>query len=204
MDGADYVSDADRERAVASLRDHLVAGRLTLQEFSDRVEVAYRARVGTELAHARRGLPESSSSLSVASRRKPTRMTAALLGHVVRRGRLRLRRRTLAAAVLGDLDLDLREAELGAAVCSVTAVVLLGNADIYVPEGVDVTVGGLGLFGHRRDWGRDTATAEAPSIRVLAFSLFGTVDIWRVPSGMRGSYGEIFEQLQERRRQLDA
>ena len=40
-----YISDADRERAVSSLRDHLVAGRLTLEEFSERVEAAYSARV---------------------------------------------------------------------------------------------------------------------------------------------------------------
>jgi Domain of unknown function (DUF1707) len=38
------VSDADREQAVASLRDDLVVGRLTLDEFSERVETAYRAR----------------------------------------------------------------------------------------------------------------------------------------------------------------
>ena len=39
-----YISDADRERAVSSLRDHLVAGRLTLEEFSERVEAAFRLR----------------------------------------------------------------------------------------------------------------------------------------------------------------
>ena len=41
------VSDADRERAVASLRQHLLAGRLTLDEFSERVGAALQARVGT-------------------------------------------------------------------------------------------------------------------------------------------------------------
>lgn len=30
------VSDADRERAVASLREHLVHGRLSLEEFTQR------------------------------------------------------------------------------------------------------------------------------------------------------------------------
>ena len=33
-------------------------------------------------------------------------------------------------------------------------------------------------------------------------SVFGTVDVWRVPHEMRGGYGEIFRQLEERQRQL--
>jgi hypothetical protein len=28
------------------------------------------------------------------------------------------------------------------------------------------------------------------------------VDVWRVPHDMRGSYGEIFRQLEERQREL--
>jgi hypothetical protein len=32
--------------------------------------------------------------------------------------------------------------------------------------------------------------------------LFGTVDVWRVPHQMRGSYGEITEQLEQAQRQL--
>ncbi len=79
-----------------------------------------------------------------------------------------------------------------------------GNADVYVPEGVDVTVGGLSAFGHRRDWGRDMARADAPIIRVRAFALFGTVDVWRVPADMQGGYGDIFRRLQRPQRQLKA
>jgi uncharacterized protein DUF1707 len=51
------VSDADREQAVASLRQHLLAGRLTLDEFSERVGAALQARVGAELARAQEDLP---------------------------------------------------------------------------------------------------------------------------------------------------
>jgi Domain of unknown function (DUF1707)/Cell wall-active antibiotics response 4TMS YvqF len=198
----DYVSDAERERAVGSLRDHLLAGRLTLEEFSERVDLAYSARVGHELARVKRGLPEPGAQMARSSRRKPTRVTTAFLGHVVRRGRLRLRRRTVAAGAFSDLDLDLREAELDSPESSVTVLLAFGNTDIYVPEGVNVTVEGLSVFGHRRDWGRDAARADAPIIRVRAFSVFGTVDVWRVPSGMQGDYGEIFRQLQDPQRQI--
>ena len=103
-----------------------------------------------------------------------------------------------------DLDLDLRDAQLDAADNSVTVFVAFGNADVYVPEGVNTTLGGFGVFGHRRDWGRDAARADDPIIRVRAFSLFGTVDLWRVPPEMRGDYGENFRQLQHRQRQIPA
>jgi Domain of unknown function (DUF1707) len=56
-DPEDLVSDAEREQAVRSLRDGLLDGRLTLEGFSERVEIAYSARIGKELARARAGLP---------------------------------------------------------------------------------------------------------------------------------------------------
>ena len=66
------VSDFDREQTVAALRDHLLAGRLTLDEFSERVEIAYRARVGRELAQVAEDLPERPPQASH-RRRKPMR-----------------------------------------------------------------------------------------------------------------------------------
>jgi hypothetical protein len=34
------------------------------------------------------------------------------------------------------------------------------------------------------------------------FSLFGTVDIWRVPHGVQGTYGEILRELKVQQRRL--
>jgi hypothetical protein len=50
-------SDADRERAVAQLRQHLADGRLTMEEFSERVDEAYAARTTADIDHALRELP---------------------------------------------------------------------------------------------------------------------------------------------------
>ena len=203
MDDASIrVSDAEREQAVVVLREHLLAGRLTLDEFSERVEAALQARVGGELARLQEDLPAVPPAVS-RSRRKPSRVTAALLGHVARRGPFRLRKWTLAASALGDLDLDLREATIDGPRTAVTLLVAFGNADIYVPEGVSVNVTGMTVFGHRREWGRDTGRADAPVVQVRVLGCFGTVDVWRVPHDMRGGYSEIFRQLEERRRQLE-
>ena len=200
---SDRVSDAERDLTVASLRDDLLAGRLTLEEFSERTELAYRARIGSDLVDARRDLPEVSGGVAP-PRRKPTRLTVAFFGRVVRRGRLRLRGWTGAVGAFADVDLDLREAEIDAPQTAVTILVAFGNVDVYVPEGVNVDVRGLTVFGHRREWGRDVARADAPTVHVRALGFVGTVDVWRVPHQMRGSYSEIFRQLQEQQRQLPA
>jgi hypothetical protein len=55
--GSLRASDADREAAVAELRRHLEDGRLTVDEFSDRVDRAYEARTLGELADLRSDLP---------------------------------------------------------------------------------------------------------------------------------------------------
>ena len=52
------ISDDDREQVVVMLREHLLAGRLTLEEFCERVEAALRARVGAELARVNEDLPD--------------------------------------------------------------------------------------------------------------------------------------------------
>jgi hypothetical protein len=195
------VSDAEREQKVLSLRDHLLAGRLTLDEFSERIEIAYAARTGKELVEASGSLPDAFAE-PLGSRRRPRRATMALFSHVAQRGRLRLCRRSFALSAFADLDLDLREAEVDHSETIVSVLVGFGNVDVYVPEGVNVDVDGLTVFGHRREWGRDIAPVDAPTIHIRALGCFGTIDVWRVPHQMRGSYSEITRQLQNPQREL--
>ncbi len=204
MDDASLrVSDADRDHAVAALREHLVAGRLTLEEFCARVEAALQATVGGELALVQQDLPATTPEAGLA-RRKPTRLTTALFGHVVRRGRLRLRRWTFGATACGDLDLDLREAIIDQQRTTLSLAVACGNVDVYVPEGVNVDVSGVTLFGHLRERGQDVAAGEAPTIHVRVVGCLATVDVWRVPLDAQGSYQDIIRQTRERERQLPA
>ena len=51
------VSDSDRERYIALLRGHTTEGRLTLDEFSDRVGEVYAARTFSDLNQTLRELP---------------------------------------------------------------------------------------------------------------------------------------------------
>jgi hypothetical protein len=86
------------------------------------------------------------------------------------------------AVAFGDADIDLRQAELDGPVASLTAFVLFGNVDVYVPEAVDVDLSGIAVFGHRREFGSELPVPPgAPLLRVRIVSLFGTGDVWRVP-----------------------
>ncbi len=60
-------SDADRERAVESLREHYAAGRLSEEELSERVDAVYRATTMQQLEALRGDLP--SLPVSPAARR---------------------------------------------------------------------------------------------------------------------------------------
>jgi len=52
-------SDADRDRTVAALREHLAAGRLTVEEFDERMDKAYAAKTLGELDSLMADLPET-------------------------------------------------------------------------------------------------------------------------------------------------
>lgn len=188
-------SDADRDRAVAELREHTAAGRLTLEEFSERVDRAVTATTLAELEELRSGLPSAPPAERV--RRRPKHLTGVVFGQTERTGRWRLPRRALGFVLFGDLDLDLRQAELSGRVASITVLVLFGNVDLYVPESVEVDLGGLAVFGHRREWGHDLPPRPAtPLLRVRVVSLFGTADLWRVPRDWVGrSFREVIRGL---------
>ena len=102
--------------------------------------------------------------------------------------------------MFADVDLDLREAAIENPVTTVRVFAFFGNTDVYVPEGVDADVGGFTFVGHRRDWGRDAPSANAPAVRVRVLGLFGTVDVWRVPPKVQGTYVEIIDQVRAQTR----
>ena len=169
-------SDVDREHAVVVLREHAAEGRLTLEEFTERMTAAYLARTTDELDALARDLP------TVSPRRQVTRLLLALFGSSTREGRVRIRRRVACLMGFGNIDLDLRRATFERDVITVFALGGFGAIDVYVPEGVEVDLRGLAIFGHRETRGSDpAAVAGAPLVRVFTVSVFAGIDVWRVP-----------------------
>ena len=67
------VSDAERDATVNALRGHFESGRLSFDEFSERVDEAYAARTDTDLTRALRELPTPPAPTASAKRRPPRR-----------------------------------------------------------------------------------------------------------------------------------
>jgi hypothetical protein len=173
-------SDADRERTVALLREHAAVGRLTLEEFTERMSTAYLARTNDELEALARDLPAQNAP--AASRRRPTRFLLAVFGSTSREGRLSVRRRIGCVMGFGNIDLDLQQATLEGDVITIVALGAFGAIDVYLPEGVEVDLHGFALGGHRQVRGNDPlSVAGTPLVRVFAFSVLAGIDIWRVP-----------------------
>jgi hypothetical protein len=178
-------SDADREAVVTRLREHLVQGRLTFDEFSDRLDASYSARTLAELEPLTHDLPEGLPS-SV-SRRKPIRWSVAVMSGVERKSRWRLDEKTIAIALMGGIDLDLRRAEITSDVVEITAIAVMGGIDIIVPEGVEVDLAGFALMGAKEEKVADVPPLPgAPLVRVRAFALMGAVEVRSKRSKRRG------------------
>ena len=174
-------SDADRERTVALLREHRAEGRLTLEEFTDRMSAAYLARTNDDLEELKRDLP-SAHAAGGRSRRRATRLVLSLFGSSKRQGRIRVRRLVGCLMGFGNIDLDLRRATLEGDVITIVALGMFGAIDVYVPEGVEVDLHGFALAGHKDTRGNDPLPHPGtPLVRVFAFSFCAGIDVWRVP-----------------------
>ena len=86
-------SDAERDRAVARLRDGASEGRLTFDELAHRVELAYAAATTAELEQLLADLPATTATARTetkpAARGKQRRWNVAIMGGCERRGRWR-------------------------------------------------------------------------------------------------------------------
>jgi class 3 adenylate cyclase len=178
------VSDGDRDRTVTLLREHVVEGRLTLDEFSERVGRALQATTQADLSAVMADLPASSSGSGVpeprvgAAPRKSRRWHVAVMSGHQTRGRWRIGGKTTAVAVMGGCDLDLRRAEIEGPEVEITAVAFWGGVQIIVPEGFDVELRGFSFMGGRSLRLRDVPIVPgSPRIVIRGFAVMGGVEV---------------------------
>lgn len=166
-------SDSEREQIAERLRDAMAEGRLDMEEFDERLGLAYGARTHGELVPLVRDLPEpgsvraagvaASMSASEASSneagtsggwadkvgRSPATSTTAfgVMGGFTRKGKWTVGRRFHATAVMGGGELDLREAQFEDKVTVIRCFTIMGGVQITAPPDLDVEVRGFGFMG---------------------------------------------------------
>jgi hypothetical protein len=181
------VSDRERESAVDRLRVAHAEGVVDLDEFADRVGIAYGARTDLDLARAVVGLPDPPPPPVVPpARAATTRWVVGVLSGARRRGPWRPDQRVRAVAVLGSAVVDLTEVDLsglelapdGTADLDIVAVAVLGGVEVLVPEGLAVDLGGVAVLGSKDRRVRAVPPLPGtPVVRVRARAVLGGVTV---------------------------
>ena len=177
------VGDEDRAQVVELLRRHTTEGRLTLDEFSERVGRALQAQSRGDLDLVMSDLPsEREAPAPERAPRRPTRWVVAVMSGAARKGRWRTGERVNAVAFMGGCDLDFRQAVIEAPEVVVTAVAFMGGIDITVPEGYEVELTGVPFMGGKHIKVADVPIVPgSPRIVVRAFPFMGGVQVRSKP-----------------------
>ena len=183
------VSDSDRERAADLLREAAGHGRITMDELDERLEVAYAAKTYGDLAAVTRDLPQPAQAPGTAQRAPVGRIggtpgakfSLAILSGARRAGRWVVPPSYVAVAVMGGVELDLREAQFSQPEVTIHAYTVMGGIEITVPEDVDVDVSGVAFMGGFDHNASGPGVPGAPRLRVLGLALMGGVEVRRKP-----------------------
>jgi Domain of unknown function (DUF1707)/Cell wall-active antibiotics response 4TMS YvqF len=183
--GGMRVSDQDRDSALELLGQHTAAGRLTLDELEERAGQMLAARTRDELAALTRDLPATPPV--PATRRKPVRWMVTVMSGSHRRGRFRAAGSVNVVSILGEEEIDLREAEIDGGELVLNVFTVMGGAIIYVPDTIDVEVEGVSIIGGNTEHGaRRPPRPGAPLVRIRTYNLLGGSTIFRLPPQARG------------------
>ncbi|WP_344317802.1 DUF1707 SHOCT-like domain-containing protein [Acrocarpospora pleiomorpha] len=182
--GGMRASDAEREAVVERLRDASVEGRLTLAELTERTEAAYLAQTHAELAQITADLPAGMDRPTPAfpavpsSKGKARKWFVAVMGDTKRRGKWRIDQEIGVVCVMGDVVLDLREAEVRTNEVDIVATSVMGDIKIIVPDGVDVELSGMSIMGDKKIKVVEAPPGQnVPVVRVRGYAIMGDIKI---------------------------
>jgi len=191
-------SDTDREQVAQILHNALSEGRISISELEERLAVVYAAKTLIELEPVTEDLPVNSPSAAVtaASSRSlapdnrigghpGSPASLAIMSSVSRKGSWVVPRKHSSTAFWGNVELDLRSARFAEKHSTITAVAIMGEVQIVVPDDIIVEVNGVGLMGafESKDQGKIASPpANAPVVAVNGLAFWGSVEVIRRPA----------------------
>jgi hypothetical protein len=190
-------SDAERQAIADRLNAAVGEGRLTLEEFSDRVGSAYAARTHGELERLVTDLPAPSerSAIVVDAYPIPATLSGAApldikIGAIKKLGRWRLKKDNAMGVAIGPIKLDLRGADLAARDITLSARTVVGAIKVWVPRGVRVEVEGTTAVGTRTVAESNLPPdMDVPTLRLRLDTVLGTVKVYRTGDHQHASFG---------------
>lgn len=192
-------SDADRDAVANQLREALAEGRVTPAEHSERLERVYDATTRGDLVPLTEDLPAvpdtpsrevPTAGMSAAPRPvygrervggKPTGgFSVAIMGGSNRTGNWIVPRHYVCVAVMGGVELDLREARFAAGEVTIHANTLMGGIEITAPDDIEVRIHGIGVMGDYGTEGEPPSVLESgtPVVHVVGVALMAAVEVY--------------------------
>ena len=180
-------ADSDRDQVSTVLSTAFAEGRLSREEYDERIDGLLAAKTFDDLVGLTRDLVDVGPAPAAIATPKPRidtvaasdetdRMVAVFSG-VERKGSWRVRRRIEAYAVFGGMDLDLREATFESPVTEISGVWCFGGIDIKVPAGVEVRDQTMGIFGGSDVKNVGEPTPGGPVLVIKGLAIFGGVSV---------------------------
>jgi hypothetical protein len=173
-----------RERVVQALSEHFAQDHLSLDELETRLSRVYSSTTPQEVDSLLDGLPALTVGAPLPAVSDPNapppklreRLVAVLSG-IVRRGLWRIPRNLRVVAVMGGVQLDLREAEFPPGITEIRAFVFMGGLDVRVPPGVRLETDGVAILGGFEDRVDESGSAgrDAPIVRITGVAILGGV-----------------------------
>jgi hypothetical protein len=172
------VSEAERDRAATLLAACCSEGRLTLEEFSERVEIVLAAKTQADLNSVTADLPSGEAVSPYRSPVPASGWLAAVMSASSRVGRWRPKGRIRALALMGSVHIDLRSAEIEGPTLTIIAFSIMGDISIVLPEGVAVDVSGANIMGAKHVGIADVPILRGgPVISIRAYPIMGAISV---------------------------
>jgi hypothetical protein len=94
---------------------------------------------------------------------------------------------TIAYAVMGGGEIDLREARFIERTTTIRAFAVMGGIEIIVPEGITVRIQGIGIMGSFDHSAAHEGPPDAPVVHISGLAFWGGVEVKRRQREQRGT-----------------
>lgn len=172
-----------RESVVQRLSEQFAADRLSLEELERRLDLVYVAKSPEELAAITADLPTAVATVNarpVGLRGPLVQRVRSTLGSIERSGPMEIPSVLEVRAIMGNIELDLREAVFGA-FTEIAIHSIFGNVEVTLPPGVRVESDGDGILGNFQchvSAGAMPMVGTAPVVRLTGRTILGNVEVY--------------------------
>lgn len=176
------VSTKEIEDVVRQLQSAFTEGRLSEEELDERMSLALRAKIRSEIFVLTKDLGTAQGEFINALSEYPVRRLGpyaiAVFSGIDTKGQFLLPRNYRIVAIMGGCVLDLSAAQFESKVCDIHVTAIMGGVELLVPRSVRVHLDGMPIMG---GFSQNTLTEQlpidAPTIRIHGIAIMGGIDV---------------------------